>query len=330
MAKFNSPGQHWPDSNMLRFLLMKLPSILGVVLVSSVVAFILPRLAPGDPAVALAGADATPAQLDAIRSHLGMNGPLHQQYFHWIWGVLHGDFGQSYMMRRPVSVVILDRLQSTLELALLAISIMIVLGLVLGILAGSPRSRLARGGLDLLTTLCLATPPFLTGLLLILLLGIAYPILPVSGEVSILDKPLLGLQYLILPAIALALPQAAIVARLLQTSMLNVRGEDFVDLAKAKGLDSGQIMRRHVLRNSLGPAIVAIGLRSGDLLAGAIVIEAIFARNGLGQLAVTAVQNRDYLVVQALILAAVVIAVVLQLMSELVLAALDPRIKLGN
>ena len=143
-----------------------------------------------------------------------------------------------------------------------------------------------------------------------------------------LKDPVLGFKFLILPAIALALPQAAIVARLLQTSMLTVRGEDFIDLAKAKGLGPRRITWRHVLRNSLGTAVVALGLQAGNLLAGAIVIEAIFARNGLGQLAVFSVQNRDYLIIQALILGAVVIAVLIQLFSEIVLAGLDPRIRL--
>jgi peptide/nickel transport system permease protein len=313
---------------MLRFLIRKLPSVVAVAFVSSIIAFILPRLAPGDPAVAVAGPDATPAQLDAVRKQLGLTGPLYQQYLDWIGGLIHGDLGRSYVMRRPVGAVIVSRMESTFELAILATLLMIVIGLTLGILAGSPRTRWARSVLDVVTTVCLATPPFLTGLILILLLGIVFPILPVSGEVGLLKNPLLGLEYLILPAIALALPQSAVVARLLQTSMLTMRGEDFVDLAKAKGLSAGQITRRHVLRNSLGTAVVAIGLRAGDLLAGAIVIEAIFARNGLGQLAVYSVQNRDYLILQALILGAVIIAVFMQLFSEIILAALDPRIRL--
>lgn len=313
---------------MLRFLLRKLPSVGVVVLISSIIAFILPRLAPGDPAVAIAGADATPEQLAAIREQLGLSGPLYRQYFSWIWGVLNGNLGESYVMHRPVTTVIASRFEGTFELAGLAVVLMIVIGLTLGILAGAPRGRWARGALDVVTTVCLATPPFLTGLLLILLLGIAFPVLPVSGEVGMLQDPVLGFKFLILPAIALALPQAAIVARLLQTSMLTVRGEDFVDLAKAKGVGPRRITWRHVLRNSLGTAIVSIGLQAGNLLAGAIVIEAIFARNGLGQLAVFSVQNRDYLIIQALILGAVVIAVFIQLLSEIVLASLDPRIRL--
>jgi peptide/nickel transport system permease protein len=136
--------------------------------------------------------------------------------------------------------------------------------------------------LDVFNTIFVAVPPFLTGLLLILFLGIIFPILPVSGEVPVRENPEIGLQFLILPAIALALPQAGVIARLLQTQMLQVRSEDFVDLAMAKGVSPSAITTKHVLRNSFGNVVVVIGLRIGELLAGAIVVESIFARNGLG------------------------------------------------
>jgi peptide/nickel transport system permease protein len=313
---------------MFLFLVRKAPSVLTILIVSSIIAFLLPRLAPGDPAVVLAGADSSLETIAAIRESLGLNLPLWQQYLSWAGGLFTGDFGQSYTLKRPVTDLIWARLASTIELTVLATIIMLFVGFSLGILGGSPRSRISRAVLDFFNTVFLATPPFLTGLLLILGLGIAVPILPVSGEVSILDDFWLGLQYLILPAAALALPQAAVIARLLQTSMLTMRGEDFVDLAVLKGVGPRQVTRRHVLRNSVGAAVVVIGLRVGELLGGAIVVEAIFARNGLGTLAVTSVLSRDYLVTQVLILGAVVIAVFIQLLSEIVLAGLDPRIRL--
>ncbi len=315
---------------MLRFLLNRLPSFLLVVVVSSMIAFALPRLASGDPAVVLAGPDATPLVVQEIRQQLGLDQPLWRQYGEWIGRVLHGDLGQSYVLRRPVGELIASRLDSTLELAILAAIIMIVVGVGLGVLGGSPRSPFSRSVVDVFNTIFLAVPPFLTGLLLILLLGFAIPLLPISGEKSVLTDPNIGLQFLILPAVALALPQAAVIARMLQTSMLTTRQEDFVDLAKAKGVPPLSITSRHVLRNSFGSVVVVIGLRIGELLAGAIVVESIFARNGLGSLAVSAVQTRDYLVVQALVLGAVMIAVITQLLSEVALAALDPRVRLGD
>ncbi len=314
---------------MGRFLLRKAPSVLMVLIAASIIAFSLPRLAPGDPATAAAGPDASAAQVEAIRQQLGLDEPVVTQYWDWIRGVFTGNLGQSYIYNRPVSEVISARVGSTLELAALAAIIMIIVGLSLGTLAGSNRSRWARGMLDGTNTILLAVPPFVTGLLLILIFGIAFRLLPVSGEVSLISDPAIGIQYLILPAIALALPQAAVIARLVQSSMLQARSEDFVDLATAKGVAPRRITVRHVLRNSVGTAVVAIGLRLGELLGGAIVIEAIFARNGLGALAVSSVQNRDYLVLQTLILGAVFIAVAIQLLTEIVLAGLDPRVRLG-
>lgn len=315
---------------MLTYLVRRLPSIAFLLVAASIVAFALPRMAPGDPAVAIAGPDASPETLELIRTEMGLDQPFVTQYFAWVGGVLVGNLGMSFTTGRPVAELIGARLSSTLELAIVAGILMVVIGIALGIATATARRPFVRGALDALNSALLAAPPFLTGLFLILLLGIAVPILPVSGEVSLLEDPIIGIQYLILPALALALPQAATVGRLVATSMRATAGEDFVDLAIAKGVPRGVVVRRHILRNSMGPALVTIGLRFGELLAGAIVVEAIFARHGLGSLAVASVQTRDYLVVQVLILGAVAIAVLMQLLTDLGVATLDPRIRLGE
>jgi peptide/nickel transport system permease protein len=314
---------------MIRYLIRRIPSVLLVLVATSVIAFLLPRLVPGDPAAAVAGPDAPPETIAAIRTELGLDRPLVTQYFDWIGGLFTGDLGQSLQFRRPVSELIGARLGSTLQLAVLAGVFLVVFGIGLGVLAGSARARWARTLIESTNTGLLAAPPFLVGLLLILVFGVWIRFLPTSGEVSILDNPNFGFQYLLLPALALSLPMSAGVARLVQTSMLAVRQEDFVDLAVAKGVPPRRINVRHILRNSLGPAVVAIGIRFGDLLAGAVVIEAIFARNGLGQLAVSGAQSSDYPVVQVLIVGAVFIAVIAQLLTEITLSALDPRVRLG-
>lgn len=295
---------------------------------TSIIAFLLPRLAGGDPAQTIAGADATADQVEAIRLSLGLDQPLPVQYLTWLFDVLRGDLGTSLITNRPVAQLIVARLGSTLELALFASVLMIVLGIALGILAGSVRKGPGRLGLDSAISMLLATPPHVTGLILILLLGITLNLLPISGEVSILRDPVTGISLLLMPALALALPQAAMVARLVQARMLQVRQEEFVDFAKAKGVPPSRIALSHILRNSMGTAVVATGIRIGELLAGAVVIEAIFARNGIGLMAVDAVNSRDYQVVQIVVLGAVVVAVVTHLVSEILLAALDPRIRL--
>ncbi|WP_250904770.1 ABC transporter permease [Nonomuraea sp. NEAU-A123] len=315
---------------MVRFLIRKIPSVVFVLFASSIVAFALPRLAPGDVAVTLAGTDSTAAAIAAIRQELGLNRPLVVQYWDWIVGLFQGNLGESYLLRRSVASLIGDRLGSTLELAALATLLVILIGTTLGVAVGSTRRRWARAGLDLVNSFFIAIPSFLTGLALILVFGVLNRWLPVSGEVSFMADPTIGFQFLILPAFALALPSAAVVARLLQAEMLAVKNEDYVDLALSKGASATRITLRHVLRNSVGTAVVAVGLQIGNLLAGAVIIEAIFNRNGLGQLAVSSVQTRDFTVLQVLILAVVFVAVICQILTEVVLAGLDPRIKLGE
>jgi peptide/nickel transport system permease protein len=315
---------------MVRFLIRKIPSLVFVLFASSIVAFALPRLAPGDVAVTLAGTDPTAATIAAIREQLGLDRPLVLQYWDWIAGLLQGDLGESYLLHRSVASLIGDRLKSTVELSVFATLLVILAGTLLGVAVGSARRRWARAGLDLINSFFVAIPSFLTGLGLILVFGVLNRWLPVSGEVSFVDDPVIGIQYLVLPAIALSLPSAAVVARLLQAEMLTARNEDYVDLALSKGASATRITIRHVLRNSVGTAVVAVGLQVGNLLAGAVIIEAIFNRNGLGQLAVSSVQTRDFTVLQVLILAIVFVAVICQILTEVVLAALDPRIKLGE
>uniref|UniRef100_A0AAU2AGG4 ABC transporter permease n=1 Tax=Streptomyces sp. NBC_00093 TaxID=2975649 RepID=A0AAU2AGG4_9ACTN len=315
---------------MIRFLIRKVPSVGFVLFASSIVAFALPRLAPGDVAVTLAGADPTAANIAAIRSELGLDRSLAVQYWDWISGLFHGDLGQSYLLHRSVTSLIGDRLGSTVELAVFATLLVVLIGTTLGVLAGSTRRWWARATLDLGTSVLVAVPSFLTALALILVFGVYHRWLPVSGEVSVLHDPAIGIQYLVLPAVALALSPAGGLARLLQTEMARIRNEDYVDLALAKGVSPRRITLRHVLRNSFGTAVVAIGLEIGTLLAGAVVIEAVFNRNGVGQLAVSSVQTRDFTVLQVLILGVVCVAVVCQIVTEMVLAALDPKIRLGD
>lgn len=313
---------------MIRYLLGRIPSILLVLFLASIVAFLLPRLAPGDPAIIIAGQDATPEVIEAIRREYGLDQPLIVQYFAWVGGLLRGDLGTSYINNRPIGELILSRAESTLELAALAAFFMIVLALVLGVLGGSLRSKTGRAVLDVVSTAMISMPAFLVGLVLIVIFGVVLRVLPVSGELNLSEDFFGGLEYLLLPAIAIALSHAAVIARLLQTAMLTNRGEEFVDLAVAKGASSARITFRHVLPASLDTAVVAIGLRIGELIGGAIIIEAIFSRSGLGQLMIQSINTRDYFVVQALVMGAVLIAILSQLISEIVVASLDPRIRL--
>ena len=313
---------------MLSFLAKRLSSVLLLLVAASLIAFFLPRLAGGDAAQVVAGSDASIEQVEAIREEMGLNRPLVVQYLSWLGGVVTGDFGTSLISKRPVSQLVLARLGSTLELAVFATILMAVFGTGLGILAGSLHKGPKRVTTDTLLSILVATPPHVTGLILILVLGVTWRVLPISGEVSIFKDPAQGFLYLLLPAFALSLPQAGMIARLIQARMYQVQQEDFVDLAISKGVPKSRLIWHHILRNSLGTAVVATGVRVGELLAGAVVIEAIFARNGLGMMAVTAVSSRDYQLVQIIVLFAVFVAAIIHLLSEILLAMLDPRIRL--
>jgi peptide/nickel transport system permease protein len=313
---------------VVQFLLRRLPSVVLVALVASFVGFSLPRLAPGDPAVTLAGPEATLEQIEAIRQKEGLDRPLVTQYFSWLGDVATGDLGTSILSRRPVADLIASRLATTVELAAVAMLLMVVLGVVLGVVAASAKGLLS-SAVDATNSFLIGTPPFLFGLIFILVFGVKLRWLPFSGSVSITEDPLEGLRFVLLPALALALPPAAAIGRLIQTEIRRTRGEQFVELAVAKGVPERRITMRHLLRNSMSSAIVLAGTRAGILLAGAVVIEAIFARNGLGQLAVQSAAARDYQVVQVIVVGAVLVALVMQLVTELLLAALDPRIRLS-
>jgi peptide/nickel transport system permease protein len=313
---------------MIRYLIRRIPSIAIVIFLSSIVAFLLPRLAPGDPAIILAGNDSNPEVIAAIRKDLGLDRPLIEQYLNWVSAFSRGDLGISLINKRPIGELILARAESTLELAGLAAIFMILLALILGVLGGSLRSKFGRSVLDFVSTTIVSMPAFLVGLILIVVFGVILRVLPVSGQLNMSEDFWGGLEYLLLPAISIALSHAAVIARLLQTSMLTNRGEEFVDLAVVKGASPKRITFRHVLPASLDTAIVAIGLRIGELIGGAIIIEAIFSRSGLGQLMIQSINTRDYFVVQALVIGAVIIAIISQLISEIVVASLDPRIRL--
>ncbi|QOL83014.1 ABC transporter permease [Pseudooceanicola spongiae] len=315
---------------MIRFLINRLPSFVLLLVVTSVIAFALPRMVPGDPAAALAGSDATAEQIEAIRQQLDLGRPFVVQYFDWLGGLVQGDLGTSILSGRPVAELIGDRVESSLELTLVAATLMIVIGGVLGVLAGTKQKNWIAGLLDGIIGLLVATPPHVTGLVMILIMTLVLPYWPISGEASLISDPGYGFQLILLPALALSLPQAAAVARLIQSNMRTVAQMDFVELARAKGVPPRRIITHHILRNSLGNALIVIALRVGELLSGAVVIEAIFARNGLGQLAVAATQSRDYMVVQVIIVGAVAIAALVNMLSEIGLAILDPRIRLDT
>ncbi|MFF3837899.1 ABC transporter permease [Streptomyces sp. NPDC001930] len=312
---------------MRGYLLRRLPSALLVLLVASFVTFALLRLVPGDPAAVLAGPDASPETEAAIRARLGLDAPLHTQYFQWIGDLLTGDLGPSYAIGGQTADLIGDGLGATVELTLGALFFVVVLGTSFGILGATSRNRWVSGAVRILTTGALAVPPFVTGVLLVLLFSVLLGVLPPGGRVPLLTAPDLGVQYLLLPALCLALPSAAVLGRYLKDGIERALGEDHVRTATAAGIAPRRLLWRHALPNALPPVVTLLGMQTGNLLGGAVLVEAIFAWPGLGQLAEQALVRRDYPVVQDLLLLLVTVFVLVQLFTDLVHAWLDPRIR---
>lgn len=312
----------------MRYLSRRLGVAVLVLMLASLAIFGLLHLAPGDPATILAGQDATPAQISLTRHALGLDQSLPAQYWHWLSGLLTGNAGQSYILKQPISTLIGQRIGNTVQLMVLATIIMVVLATGLGVAAAVAPRGPVRAVVDAVSTIFLATPPFVSGIVFVFIFAVTLQLLPAGGQSSFTADPSISIQYLIMPSVAAALPGAAIIARLLSTEMRQSMGEEFVRTALAKGASRARIIVRHVLPNSIGPAVVELGIHIGLLFAGAVVVEAIFARSGIGSLLVTAVQDRDYILAQDLLLASVAFAIVMQLLTEIAMSRIDRRITL--
>lgn len=311
---------------MVAFVVRRLLQGIPVLILASIAVFLILRLVPGDPATSLAGPDATPERVAEIRGQLGLNDALPVQYFRWVGQLLRGDLGTS-IRGIEVSRLLKDSMPSTLELAVAAYLFAILLGIPLGVMAGAnPRSGWD-WALSFFTLISIGIPSFLTGILLLWLFGVQLGWLPTSGRVSLLSNPGQSIEHLILPAYALGGNLAAVLGRYTRTSVAEVMGQDYVRTARAKGLAGRQVVVNHALRNSLVPIVTITALQIGAVLAGAVVVEQVFTRPGMGRLVVEAIQNRDYVVVQSTLVVLVTIFVLVNLSADLAYGFLDPRIR---
>jgi peptide/nickel transport system permease protein len=317
---------------MIRYLIRRLPSLAMVLAVASVLIFGVLRLIPGDPASTLAGPDASPATVAAIRHELGLDQPLPVQYVHWIGSVLTWHLGRSYIIGGNISSLVSAGTGNTALLTAAALVIALAIAMIAGPLWASARRPWLEHLLTGVNTLAIALPAFVTGVLLILLFGVLLPVLPSGGTPpgGLLANPQITVQYLLMPATCLALPLAAVLARYLAESLRTEMSQPYVATALAAGVSRRRIITRHALRNVLPTSLTVLGLQIGALLGGAVLVEDIFAWPGLGQLIQQAINERDYPVVQVLLLLSVGVFVVIQLLTDVAHALLDPRIRLGG
>ena len=311
---------------MLGYLTKRLISLTLSLAAASLVIFAVVEIAPGDPAAYMLGINAQPDTLAALRSELGLDQPKLDRYLSWIGGMLTGGFGPSYTYRAPVAQMIGERLWISLPLALYALGLAVLIAFPAGILAAARRGRPADLTVMAGTQLGVAIPNFWFAMLLVLLFAIKLRLMP-SGGFSGWEAPLSALKSLTLPAIALALPQAAILARILRSSLIDALGEDYIRTARAKGLTRWQALRRHGLRNALIPVLTILGLQFSFLLAGAIIIEQVFYLPGLGRLIFQAISQRDLIVVESVVMLLVFAVIVVNFLTDLAYVAVDPRLR---
>jgi peptide/nickel transport system permease protein len=317
---------------MSLFLLKRLSTLIATLLATSVVVFWVLEVLPGNAAQMLMGPDASPeAVLLALARQLGLDQPPLQRYGAWISGMLTGDLGNSYVYSTPVLELVLERLMLTIPLAVMAMALTTVLALAVGVYAASRHNRLGDVGLMAATQVGMAIPNFWFAILLILLFSVQLRWFSAGGFPGWEDEGVLGgLKSLLLPAISLAVVQAAILARITRSAVLEVMREDFVRTARAKGLSRSATLWRHVLRNALIPVVTVMGLQFANLLAGTIVVENVFYLPGLGRLIFQSIANRDLIVVRNCVMLLAAMVVIVNFAVDVLYAVIDPRVKASD
>lgn len=315
---------------MLRYTLKRLLSLIISLAVASVVIFTVIEVAPGDPASFMLGINAQEDTLAALRAELGLDVPKWQRYLDWVGGMLVGDFGTSYQYRTPVAEMIADRLWVSLPLALYALTLSTLIAFPAGIYAAARRGQPGDVAVMGATQLGVAIPNFWFAMMLVLIFAINLRWFSAGGFVGWDAGFFAAMKSLTLPAIALALPQAAILARVMRSALIDVLGEDFMRTARAKGLTPRQALWRHGLRNAMIPVLTIIGLQFSFLLAGGIIIEQVFYLPGLGRLIFQSISARDLIVVESVTMLLVFAVIVVNFAVDLAYAAVDPRLRSRN
>jgi len=312
---------------MIRYVLGRVASLLASLVVASLVIFVVIEVIPGDPAAYMLGVNAQPDTVAALRAELGLDVGKGARYLNWVSGMVQGDFGTSYTYRSPVAGMIADRLWVSLPLALYALTLSTLIAFPAGIYAAARRGRAGDLAVMGAVQLGVAIPNFWFAMIMVLIFAIKLRWVSAGGFPG-WDKGLWqGLRALTLPAVALALPQAAILARVMRSALIEMLGEDFIRTARAKGLSMRQVLWRHALRNAMIPVLTILGLQFAFLLAGGIIIEQVFYLPGLGRLVFQAISARDLIVVESVVMLLVFAVIVVNFAVDLAYALVDPRLR---
>jgi peptide/nickel transport system permease protein len=314
---------------MGRVIVRRVAAIIPILFLVTVAAFGMQEAMPGDPAYALAGANATPEQIAKIQAEMHLNTAAPVRYWYWLDDVLHGKLGVSYSSHRSVAGEIAHRFPVTASLALAALFLTIVIGLPLGIVQGlRPGSKTDKGLLGLVS-FAISAPGFWVATMLVFIFAVKLRALPALGYVSFQKSPVSWASHIILPAFTLSLYGFAIIARFLRTGIVGVAQEDFVRALRARGLTSNRIIYKHILKNAALPTVTVLGLNVGYLLSGAVIVEQIFTLPGMGTYALGAIQSRDAPAIQGVILATALVIVTVNLLTDLTYSFLNPKVRVA-
>jgi ABC-type dipeptide/oligopeptide/nickel transport system permease component len=303
---------------MLRFVAWRVGSMVPLLFGVSLVVFFMLHLLPGDPVLMiLSGTDATPRQVEQLRRELGLDRPIHEQYVAWIGRAVQGDLGRSIHTRRPVGQAIVEQVGATLQLALAALAVASVLGILIGTLAALRHNTWIDAASMAFAAFGVSIPHFWLGLLLLLVFSFTLGWVPATGTE--------GLRRLVLPALTLGLMYTAVIARLVRSGLLEVIRQDYIRTARAKGLAEPRVIFAHALKNCLIPVVTIVGLQFGHAMANTVIIETVFSRQGIGRLAITAILEKDFPVTQGVILFMSVMYLTANMLADVAYAYLDPR-----
>lgn len=312
---------------MTRYLIGRLLSLAASLALASLVIFAVIEIVPGDPASYMLGLNASEETVAALRARLGLDQPPPLRYLDWVTGMATGDFGLSYTYRVPVAELVAERLAVSVPLALMALALTVLVAFPAGLVAAARRGRGADIAVMGATQIGIAIPNFWFAMLLVLAFALHWRIFPAGGFPGWQGGPGPALAALALPALALAMPQAAILARVLRSALIETLDADYVRTARAKGLTRGQTILRHALRNALVPVLTILGMQFSFLLAGAIIIENVFYLPGLGRLIFQAITQRDLIVVESVVMILVFAVILVTFLVDLAYAAIDPRLR---
>lgn len=315
---------------LLNFILKRLIMMVPVLFGMSIFVFSLIHLVPGDPARVMLGLTASPENIQTLREDMGLNDPLWKQYVSWGWNLLHGDLGTDFRSHEPLTSMLMNRLPVTLELTFLAVLISVAISIPLGIAAAARRhgpANIASNGVGMIG---ISVPDFWFGVLLILVFSKVLGWLPPSGYRPISEGVIENLRYMLLPAITLAIGMAAVLTRTTRAAMIDILDQDFIRFARAKGIREHIVIYKHALRNASIPILTVLGLQFGYLLGGAVVVETIFSLPGVGRMTLSAVNTRSYTIVQGGVLFIGVTFMLVNLITDVLYAVINPRIRLGG